>query len=111
MGGKDGDPIWSGLAYGGLGFGAMAVAAPKAFSRMYGLKGDGNLHAIIRLWGTRTALISAIALSVTDAGTRRRLAVAIAGMDIADAALTLIAGPDVPARTRMLGAGTSAAFA
>jgi hypothetical protein len=25
--------------------------------------------------------------------------------------LTLIAGPDVPARTRMLGAGTSAAFA
>ena len=68
---KDADPIWSGLAYGGLGFGALAVAAPKAFSRMYGLKGDGNLRAIIRLWGTRTAVISAIALSVTDASTRR----------------------------------------
>jgi hypothetical protein len=111
MNDKHADPIWSGLAYSGLGFGALAVAAPKAFSRMYGLKGDGNLRAIIRLWGTRTALISAFALSVTDAGTRRRLALAIAGMDIADAALTLAAGADVPGRTRVLGAGTSAAFA
>lgn len=108
---KDVDPIWSGLAYGGLGFGALAIAAPKAFSRMYGLKGDGNLRAIIRLWGTRTALISAIAVSVTDPATRRRLALAIAGMDVADAALTLTAGPDVPRYTRVLGAGTSAAFA
>ena len=111
MSDKDADPIWAGLAYGGLGFGVLAVAAPNAFSRMYGLKGDGNLRAIIRLWGTRTALISAIALSVTDAATRRRLALAIAGMDVADAALTLTAGPDVPGHTRVLGAGTSAAFA
>jgi hypothetical protein len=111
MSGKDVDPIWSGLAYGGLGFGALAVVAPKAFTRMYGLNGDGNLRAIIRLWGTRTALISAIALSVTEPATRRRLALAIAGMDVADAALTLTAGPDVPGHTRVLGAGTSAAFA
>ena len=108
---KDADRIWSGLAYGGLGFGVLAVAAPTAFSRMYGLKGDGNLRAIIRLWGTRTALISAIALRVTDPATRRRLALAIAGMDVADAALTLTAGPDVPRHTRVLGAGTSAGFA
>jgi hypothetical protein len=111
MSDKGADPMWSGLAGGGLGFGALAVVAPKAFSRMYGLKGDGNLHAIIRLWGTRTAVISAIALSVTDAATRRRLALVIGGMDLADAALTLRAGPDVPRRTRVLGAGTSAAFA
>jgi hypothetical protein len=111
MGGDDVDPIWTGLACGGLGFGALAVAAPKAFIRMYGLNGDGNLRAIVRLWGTRTAVISAIALSVNDPATRRRLAMAIAGMDVADAALTLTAGPDVPRRTRALGAGTSAAFA
>jgi hypothetical protein len=111
MGGKDVDPIWAGLAYGGLGFGALAVAAPKAFIKLYGLKGDGNLRAIVRLWGTRTALISAIALSVDDPATRRRLGVAIAVMDAADAGLTLAAGPDMPVQTRVLGAGTSAAFA
>lgn len=105
------DKIWSGLAYGGLGFGALAVAAPKAFTKMYGLHGDGNLRAIVRLWGTRTALISGIALSVDDPATRRRLGLAIAGMDVADAALTLTAGPDVPVHTRVLGAATSAAFA
>jgi hypothetical protein len=111
MSDEDADGLYSGLAYGGLGFGVLAVAAPRAFSRMYGLKGDGNLRAIIRLWGTRTALLSAIALSVTDGATRRRLALAIAGMDVADAAFTLTAGPDVPRHTRILGAGTSAAFA
>jgi len=108
---NDADPIWLGVAYGGLAFGVLAVAAPKAFSRMYGLKGDGNLRAIIRLWGTRTAVLSGIALSVTDAATRRRLALAIAGMDVADAALTLTAGADVPVHTRVMGAATSAAFA
>src|SRR3954453_10091666 len=111
MANKDADPIWSGLAYGGLGFGALAVAAPKAFTAMYGLKGDGNLRALVRLWGTRTALISGLALTATDAAARRRLALAIGGMDLVDAALTLTAGPDVPRRTRLLGAGTSAAFA
>jgi hypothetical protein len=111
MAGKEADAIWKGLSYGGLGFGALAVLAPRVFNGLYGLKGDGNLRAMVRLWGTRTALIGAMALTTTDPAAQRRLGMAVVGLNAVDTALTLTAGPDVPARTRVMGAASSAAFA
>ena len=111
MGRKDVDTIWSGLAYGGLGFGVLAAAAPRVFMKVYGLDTGADVRTMVQLWGTRTALISAIALSVTEPAARRRLGVGIVGLNIADSALVATAGSEVSVRTRILGAASSAAFA
>jgi hypothetical protein len=106
------DAIYDGLAYGGIGFGALAALAPRVFTGMYGLKGggDGNLRIMVRLWGTSIGALGAIAMMTTDKAARRKLATAITAMNLADAMLTLNAGSDVAARGRVLGGATSAAF-
>ena len=96
MAGKEADAIWRGLTYGGLGFGALAVLAPRVFTGLYGLKGDGNLRAMVRLWGTRTALIGAMAMTTTDPAAQRRLGMAVVGLNAVDTALTFTAGPGRP---------------
>jgi hypothetical protein len=107
---QDIDSIYDSLAYGGIGFGALATLAPRVFTGMYGLKGDGNLRTMVRLWGTSIGALGAMALMTTDKAARRKLATAITAMNLTDALLTLNAGSDVSARGRVLGATTSAAF-
>lgn len=99
------------LAYGALGFGGVAVLAPRAFAAIYGLRGDGNLRAMIRLWGTATAVVGAGVLTTKDPADRRLLITASAAMNVADALITLKAGSDVRLRSRLMGSATSAAFA
>jgi hypothetical protein len=107
---QDTDPIYDSLAYGGIGFGVLATFAPGVFAGMYGLKGDGNLRTMVRLWGTSIGVLGAMALVTTEKDARRKLATAITAMNFTDALLTLKAGPDVAVRGRVLGAATSAAF-
>jgi hypothetical protein len=111
MADADVDAIRKGLTYGALGFGALAILAPRVFAGVYGIKGDGNLRAIIRLWGTRTMLIGALGATETDPGMRRKLVTAGTALNLADSVLTLKAGSDVALRSRVMGSATSAGFA
>lgn len=104
------DTIRAGIAYGAIGFGAVALAAPKLFAGIYGLTGDGNLRTMIRLWGTSTAVLGVISLVTNDPGQQRTLAALTTGLNAVDTLAIAAAGSDVSARSRVMGAATSAAF-
>ncbi|MGH8861104.1 MAG: hypothetical protein ACRDVG_07690 [Jatrophihabitantaceae bacterium] len=104
------DSVRNALAYGALGFGALAVAAPKVFAGLYGLKGDGNLGVMIRLWGTSTAALGALNLIANDDGQKRTLATVATALNAADTVLIATAGSEVSARSRVMGTVTTAAF-
>jgi hypothetical protein len=103
--------IQDGIAYGGLGFGALAITAPKVFAGVYGLKGDANLMTMIRLWGTAVATLGGIGLTAKDDDTRRTLALATTAFNAVSAVVVATAGAEVTARTRVMGTATSAGFA
>jgi hypothetical protein len=111
MADTDVDALRKGLNYGALGFGGLAILAPRVFAAIFGLKGDGNLHVMIRLWGTRTAVLGALGATTTDPAWQRTLATAGTALNAADSVLALKAGSDVPMRSRLMGSATSAAFA
>jgi len=97
------------VGYASVGFGAVAILAPRLFLGMYGVPNDDNVRLMTRMWGTRTAVLGALALALGDTGDRRTLMTAAAAMDAADT--LLIAAAPVPARARAMGAATTAAFA
>lgn len=111
--GKSGqlDTIRDSLTYGALGFGALAVAAPRLFAGVYGLKGDGNLKTMIKLWGTRNLALGTLSLIAKDDATKRTLAITSTALNAADTVLIATAGPDVAARSRVMGSLTTAGFA
>jgi hypothetical protein len=103
------DQLERGLAIAAIGFGVVATVAPRAFSRVYGLGGDPKLLAMIRVWGTRTAVLGGLALTGGEE-TRTRMIPWIVGLNAADT--VLIARSDgISGRTRTLGALSSGAFA
>ena len=97
------------MGYGSLGFGAIAVLTPRLFLRIYGVPDEENLRLMTRLWGGRTAVLGALALTLDDSEDRRSLMTATAAMNAVDT--LLIAASHAPARARAMGAATSAAFA
>jgi hypothetical protein len=103
------DDIRKSVGYASVGFGALAVLTPGWFLGMYGVPHDENVRLMTRMWGTRTAVLGALALALGDTGDRRTLMTAAAAMDAADT--LLIAASPVPARARAMGAATTAAFA
>lgn len=103
------DDIRRSLGYASLGFGAVAALAPRLFLGMYGVPSDESVRLMTRMWGTRTAVLGALALTLGDTQDRRTLMTAAAAMDAADT--LLIAASPVPARARAMGAATTAAFA
>ena len=105
------DQLTDGINYGAIGFGALAVLAPRLFQGIYGLKGDGNLTAMSRLWGSRTAAIGAIGLLSRGSGNYKTLLAVGSTMSVVDTLIIANAGPDVAMRSRVMGAVTSAAFA
>ncbi len=105
------DTVRNAIAYGGLGFGALAVGAPRVFAGVYGLKGDGNLMAMIRLWGAAVTTLGGVALAAKDDETRRTLAMASTAFNAVSALAIAAAGPDVAVRSRVMGAATSAGYA
>ena len=88
---------------------AVAVLTPRLFPGIYGVPDDHNGRLMTRMWGTRTAVLGALALTLGDTDDRRTLMATAAAMDAADT--LLIASSPVPARARAMGADTTAAFA
>ncbi len=105
------DQLTDAINYGAVGFGALAVLAPRLFQGIYGLKGDGNLMAMSRLWGSRTAAIGVIGLLSRGSGNYKNLLAVGSAMSVVDTLIIANAGPDVALRSRVMGAATSAAFA
>jgi hypothetical protein len=97
--------------YGALGFGGVAVLAPRLFAGLYGIKGDGNVLTMIRLWGTRTAALGAVGMLTKGSSNYKTVLTIGAGMSVVDSLVIAGAGPDVALRARAMGALTSAAFA
>lgn len=106
----DSDALRQGLAWGAIGFGAVAAAAPRVFTSVYGLADSGELRVMTRLWGSRTAALGLVLLGAEGEESRRLSRLAV-GMNLADALVIAGAGPDVHRRSRVLGSLTSAAFA
>jgi hypothetical protein len=104
------DDIRKSVGVASIAFGAAAALAPRWFLGAYGLPGEANVRVVTRLWGTRTAVLGALALTLDDADDRRRLMTLAAAMNSADASL-LATASGVPARTRALGSLTAAGFA
>jgi hypothetical protein len=98
------------VAGGSVGVGTLAVVAPRAMTAVFGLPGTGPFRFLVRLWGTRTATLGALALTV-PAAQKRQVYAAVAVMDAVDAGLALSAGRDVTWRTKILAAVTSGTFA
>lgn len=99
------------LAYGALGFGVAGVVTPGALHSTYGISTDsGALTYFGRMWGTRTAVIGALALAADSAEDQRRVATLAMGMNAVDA-LVAATTRSLPRRTRVMGALTSGGFA
>jgi hypothetical protein len=102
------DQLEQGLAIGAVGFGVVAAVTPRVFTALYGLGNDPKLLTMTRLWGTSTATLGALSLiGAVDSEKGNRI---IAGLNVANT--VLIARADgIPARSKVLGALTSAGFA
>jgi hypothetical protein len=102
------DQLEQGLAIGAVGFGVVAAVTPRVFTAVYGLGNDPKLLTMTRLWGTSTATLGALSLiGAVDSAKGSRV---IAGLNVANT--VLIARADgIPARSKVLGALTSAGFA
>jgi hypothetical protein len=102
------DQLEQGLAIGAVGFGVVAAVTPRVFTALYGLGNDPKLLTMTRLWGTSTATLGALSLiGAVDSAKGSRV---IAGLNVANT--VLIARADgIPARSKVLGALTSAGFA
>jgi len=104
------DDIRKSVGVGSLAFGAVAALAPRVFLGMYGVPNEVDVRTMTRLWGTRTAALGALALTLDRAVDQRKLMTLAAAMNSADAAMVATAG-GLPTRTRVLGSLTSAGFA
>jgi hypothetical protein len=97
--------------FGALGFGAAGALAPSVLNGLYGVKQQGGEFAYMsRMWGTRTAAIGFLALSLTGEAERRALYLCSAVLNGADAVVA-VTTPGLSARTRVMGALTSGGFA
>ena len=105
------DQIRDSISYSGLGFGALAIGAPKLFAGLYGLKGDSQLMTMIRLWGTAVAGLSAVGVTTDDEQTQRAVTTAALAMNSVNAVVIATSGPETSARARVLGVLTSLGFA
>jgi hypothetical protein len=106
----DADDIRKSVGLGALAFGAVATLTPRVFAGLYGLPNEPNVRAMTRTWGTRTAVLGAMALMLQRPEDQRRLMTLAAAMNAADS--VLVAGSSgLSKRTRVLGSLSSAGFA
>ncbi|MDX6374624.1 MAG: hypothetical protein QOD98_3612 [Nocardioidaceae bacterium] len=102
------DQLEQGLAIGAVGFGVVATVAPRVFTALYGLGNDPKLITMTRLWGSSTATLGTLSLIGAIDSTKGNPI--ITGLNVANT--VLIARADgIPARSKVLGALTSAGFA
>ena len=105
------DQVRDAISYGAIGFGAVAIAAPKAFAGIYGLKGDSQLMTMIRLWGTAVTGLGVVSATTEDKNTQRVVATTGLAMNSVNAIVIASSGPETSKRARFLGVLTSLGFA
>ena len=98
------------FALGGIGFGVFGVVAPSAFVSSYGMKASPTPNIFVRLFGTRSLALGASTLLTEDAESRRRILGIGFAMNVLDVAVSA-AATDLPAKSRVMGVTTTAAFA
>ncbi len=103
--------IHAATAWGAIGFGAVATAAPNLFAAAYGLPREDNLRTMIRLWGAATGALGTLLVGTQDPGTARRMMTVATAMNTVNTAAIALSGRGVRPRARLGGAVTSAAFA
>jgi hypothetical protein len=101
--------IQKAVGVGSLAFGAIAVLTPRLFLSMYGVPDEANVRTMTRLWGTRTAVLGGLMLTLDGTTNNRKMMTMAAAMDATDAVMIAVAG-GAPARARVLGTPTSAGF-
>ena len=104
------DDIQKAVGIASVAFGVVAALAPRLFLGLYGVPDEAGVRTMTRLWGTRTTVLGALALTVEGADTKQRLMTMSAAMNATDAVMVGAAG-GLPARTRALGSLTAAGFA
>jgi hypothetical protein len=105
------DQVRDAISYGAIGFGALAIGAPKVFAGIYGLKGDSQLMTMIRLWGSAVAGLGGVSVMVDDEKAQRAIVTTALGMNCVNALAIAASGPDTSKRARLLGVLTSLGFA
>jgi hypothetical protein len=76
----------------GFGFGAAAVVAPRALGRAYGIAGSGETDGLMRLYGTRTAALGALAATAGSDETLRTVVKTVAAVSAVDTLCAAIMG-------------------
>ena len=104
------EDIRKAVGVGSVAFGAVAVVTPRLFLGLYGVPDDANVRTMTRLWGTRTAVLGALALTLEGTANEQKLMTMSAAMNAADAVMVAAAG-GVPVRARVFGSLTAAGFA
>lgn len=104
------EDIQKAVGVASVAFGVVAALSPRLFLGLYGVPDEASVRTMTRLWGTRTTVLGALALTVEGAETKRKLMNMSAAMNATDAVVVAAAG-GVPARARVLGSLTSAGFA
>jgi len=75
-----------------LGFGAAALFAPRALGNAYGLNGTGETDALMRLYGSRTAGLGALAFLIKEPETRNRIIQVAAAISAVDTVAAILSG-------------------
>jgi hypothetical protein len=104
------DDIQKAVGVGSVAFGAVAALTPRLFLGLYGVPNEANVRTMTRIWGTRTAVLGALMLTLEGAENKQKLMTMSAAMNAADAVMVAAAG-GVHVRARVLGSLTSAGFA
>ncbi len=110
VGGMSKQTLAKALGAGGLAFGLLSVVAPRAGAPGYGVPLTPAGLQLQRLFGSRAAVISALALTArTDEEVDRGLA-AVAAMNLLDSVTALLAARGAGRRTTMRAVASSLAY-
>lgn len=93
-----------------LGFGGAALLKPRGLGRVYGLDGNGDTDALMRLYGSRTAGLGALAFVTREPALRSRVlqvAAAISAVDTAAAIFSGVTGATSVRSSAMTAASTA----
>jgi hypothetical protein len=110
VGGMSRQTLAKALGAGGLAFGLLSVVAPRVVANSYGVPVTPAGLQLQRLFGSRAAVISALALTArTDEEVDRGLA-AVAAMNLLDSLTALLAARGAGRRTTMWAVASSLAY-
>jgi hypothetical protein len=110
VGGMSKQTLAKALGAGGLTFGLLSVVAPRAVANSYGVPVTPAGLQLQRLFGSRAAVISTLALTArTDEEVDRGLA-AVAAMNLLDSVTALLAARGAGRRTTMRAVASSLAY-